>query len=103
MFRPSLAYLNRCFNPKFPATLRKLARTIKCFTADVTGTQGFGGAQVTAGGIATKDVDPHTMMSRLVRGLYLVGEVLDVDGDCGGYNLQWAWASAFAAAKAVCR
>lgn len=83
--------------------LHRLAAAIKHFTLAVVGTQGFGGAQVTAGGIATKDVDPHTMMSRLVRGLYLVGEVLDVDGDCGGYNLQWAWASAFAAAKAVCR
>lgn len=84
-----------------PATLRKLARTIKCFTVDVTGTQGFGGAQVTAGGIALTDVDPRTMMSRRVPQLYLIGEVLDVDGDCGGYNLQWAWASAHAAAKAV--
>ena len=84
-----------------PAVLRKLAHTIKCFTVDVTGTQGFGGAQVTAGGVALADVDPRTMMSRRVAGLYLIGEVLDVDGDCGGYNLHWAWASAHAAAKAV--
>ena len=83
--------------------IHRLANTIKHFTLPVLGTQGFGGAQVTAGGIATRDIDPHTMMSRLVQGLYLVGEVVDVDGDCGGYNLQWAWASAYAAAKAVCR
>ncbi len=82
---------------------RRLAAAIKRFTVNVIGTQGFGGAQVTAGGIDTRDVDPVTMQSRLVRGLYLIGELLDVDGDCGGYNLQWAWASAYAAAQAVSR
>lgn len=82
---------------------RRLAETIKRFTVEVTGTQGFGGAQVTAGGIDTRDVDPLTMESRLIPNLYLVGELLDVDGDCGGYNLQWAWASAYAAAQAVSR
>ena len=86
-----------------PHTLRTLARTVKHFTLPVLGTQGFGGAQVTAGGIATAEVDPHTMMSRRVPNLHLIGEVLDVDGDCGGYNLQWAWASAYVAAKAVTR
>ena len=50
-------------------------------------------AQVTAGGVRTDDFDPFTMESKLVPGLYACGEVLDVDGDCGGYNLQWAWSS----------
>ena len=50
-------------------------------------------AQVTAGGIVTKEFDVATMESRLIPGLYACGEVLDIDGDCGGYNLQWAWAS----------
>ena len=50
-------------------------------------------AQVTAGGMVTAEFDPGTMESRLVPGLYACGEVLDVDGDCGGYNLQWAWSS----------
>lgn len=81
--------------------LRGLADTIKHFTLTVTGTQGFGGAQVTAGGISLAEVDPRTLMSRRVPGLYLIGEMLDVDGDCGGYNLHWAWASAYTAAKAV--
>ncbi len=84
-----------------PNVLRRLVSTIKQFTLPVIGTQGFGGAQVTAGGIALADVDPRTMMSRRTPGLYLIGEVLDVDGDCGGFNLQWAWASAYVAAKAV--
>ena len=85
-----------------PDERERIVYQIKHFTLRVLGTQGFGGAQVTAGGIATKDICPHTMESRLASGVYLVGELTDVDGDCGGYNLQWAWASAYAAAKAVC-
>ena len=59
----------------------------------VAGTQGMDCAQVTAGGLETADFDPATLESRRVPGLYVCGEVLDVDGDCGGYNLHWAWAS----------
>ena len=54
---------------------------------------GMDGAQVTAGGILTSEFRADTMESRLCRGLYAAGEVLDIDGDCGGYNLQWAWSS----------
>ena len=84
-----------------PREEERLVRGIKQFTLPVLGTQGFKSAQVTAGGMDTEEVDPVTMMSRRVPGLYLIGELLDVDGDCGGYNLHWAWASAHAAAKAV--
>ena len=73
--------------------LAALAHTCKCFDLPVTGTCGFDQAQVTAGGLRTDEFDPHTLQSRLVPGLYACGEVLDVDGDCGGYNLQWAWSS----------
>ena len=59
----------------------------------ITGNMGMEGAQVTAGGIVTMEFDPETLQSRIVPGLYAAGEVLDVDGDCGGFNLQWAWAS----------
>lgn len=81
--------------------LRAVCDVIKGFSFAVLGTQGFGGAQVTAGGIATDEVDPLTMESKRVKGLYLLGEMLDIDGDCGGFNLQWAWASAHAAAMAA--
>ena len=74
---------------------------IKDWTLTVTGTQGFGGAQVTAGGIDTADFDPYTMESKKHPGLFAAGEVLDVDGDCGGFNLHFAWASACAAASAM--
>ncbi len=81
--------------------LHRIAQGITGWRIPVRGTQGMGGAQVTAGGIATAEFDPHTLESRRVPGLYAAGEVLDIDGDCGGYNLQWAWASAHAAAAAM--
>ncbi len=65
----------------------------KGFTVSLTEPLGMDAAQVTAGGIVTSEFDPTTMESKLVPGLYACGEVLDVDGDCGGYNLQWAWSS----------
>lgn len=73
--------------------LARTAETVKGFSLVCSGTQGFDSAQVTAGGMVTADFDPHTMQSRLRPGLYACGEVLDVDGDCGGFNLQWAWSS----------
>ena len=66
---------------------------VKSFEAVLTETMGMDAAQVTAGGILTAEFDDTTMESRLVPGLYACGEVLDIDGDCGGYNLQWAWSS----------
>ena len=73
--------------------LRRIAAQATGFTLPITGTCGFDQAQVTAGGLQTGEFDPRTMQSRLVPGLYACGEVLDVDGDCGGFNLQWAWSS----------
>ena len=80
---------------------QRLAQAIGALTLPVTGTQGFAQAQVTAGGIRTSEVDPATMQSRLFDGLYLSGELLDVDGPCGGYNLHFAFASALTAARAI--
>ena len=73
--------------------LEALTRACGDFCLPVTGTEGFDSAQVTAGGLRSSDFDPRTLESRLVPGLFACGELLDVDGDCGGYNLQWAWAS----------
>jgi len=66
---------------------------IKNFTLKVTGTLGFDYAQVTKGGIPLREVNP-SLESKKVKGLYFAGEILDVDGECGGYNLQWAYSSA---------
>lgn len=81
--------------------LARIVRTIKNWKLPVTGTQGFGGAQVTAGGIAATEIDPSTFAVRRLPGIYAAGEVLDVDGNCGGFNLQFAWSSAFVAAQAI--
>ena len=66
---------------------------MKALEVSLTEPMGMDSAQVTAGGIVTSEFDEKTMESRLVPGLYACGEVLDIDGDCGGYNLQWAWSS----------
>ena len=79
----------------------QIVQVIRGWEIPVTGTQGFGGAQVTAGGMDPSAFDPATLMHKRYRGLYAAGEVLDVDGDCGGYNLQFAWSSAYVAAKAI--
>ena len=73
--------------------LRRVLAACRAFTLEVRGTAGFDAAQVTAGGASTAQFDPETLQSRLVPALFACGEVLDVDGDCGGYNLQWAWSS----------
>ena len=83
------------------AQLSALASASKALRLDVTGVSGFESAQVTAGGISTAEFDPKTMESRLVSGLFACGEVLDIDGDCGGFNLQWAWASGLLAGGSV--
>ena len=73
--------------------LRQAAHGAKALSVHLTEPMGMDSAQVTAGGILTSEFDETTMESRLVPGLYACGEVLDIDGDCGGYNLQWAWSS----------
>lgn len=66
-------------------------------------TKGWQSAQVTAGGVDTGEIDPNTMESRLVKGLYFAGEIIDIDGMCGGFNLQWAWSSGFTAGQNAAR
>ena len=83
-----------------PGALAQLARAIADFPVSVTGTRGFDAAQVTAGGAATGSFDPRTLQSRLCPGLYAAGEVLDVDGACGGFNLMFAVASGLVAGGA---
>lgn len=79
------------------AEIESLARLLINWDFKVRGSKDFKFAQVTVGGIDTKDVDNISLESKLVEGLYFAGEVLDVDGDCGGFNLQWAWSSGYVA------
>ena len=79
--------------------LHALSSAMRSMRFPVTGSAGFDAAQVTAGGLRTAEFDPETLQSRIVPGLYACGELLDVDGDCGGFNLQWAWASGLRAGE----
>lgn len=80
---------------------RRLIDLLKQWKFKCIGTNGFNQAQVTIGGVNTKEVDPITLESKLVPNLYFCGEILDVDGDCGGFNLQWAWSSGYCVAKNI--
>lgn len=80
---------------------RRIAKALVEWPLPVTGTRGYNFAEATAGGVALDDVDPGSMESRLRPGLYFVGEVLDVDGRIGGFNFQWAWSTAFVAARGL--
>lgn len=109
--RPAEEFLNGVFNQKLarillkeagilkecmvknisPVQIKKLVSVIKGLKTEILSANSFDQAQVCSGGIDTREVDPDTMESKLIKGLYLAGEILDVDGICGGYNLQWAW------------
>ena len=84
---------NRAISELSESDLEQAVRVVKSFDVPLTEPMGMDCAQVTAGGITTGEFNEQTMESRLVPGLYACGEVLDIDGDCGGYNLQWAWSS----------
>jgi len=81
--------------------LERTAALLKSFRFTVTGTAPYNEAVITQGGVSVKDIDPRTMESRIVPGLYFIGEVLDVDALTGGYNLQIAWSTAYAAVSAI--
>lgn len=81
--------------------LRRIAEKIQEMRIKPSGTEGFGKAEVTAGGVSTDELSSKTMETRRVPGLYFIGEVVDVTGHLGGYNFQWAWASAYAAGQCI--
>jgi predicted Rossmann fold flavoprotein len=83
------------------ASLAAMERQLHAWQVTPAGTEGYGKAEVTAGGVDTAELDAKTMQSRKVPGLYFIGEVVDVTGWLGGYNFQWAWASGVSAGLAV--
>lgn len=113
MFNKALAIqlLKSCGVEKFntdagilnDSMLKKLASNIKGWKFKISGTNSWDASQVTAGGIITDDFNPSTMESKLVKGLYAAGEILDIDGDCGGFNLQWAWSSGAVAGESCAK
>jgi predicted flavoprotein YhiN len=79
------------------AKLFKLIDLLYDLRFKVTDSLGFADSQVTAGGVSIDEINSKTLESKLVEGLYFTGEVLDIDGRCGGFNLQWAWSSGYLA------
>ncbi len=82
---------------------RRLVHALTEWLLPVTDTRGYNYAEVTSGGVPITEIDPATMESRVCPGLFLVGEILDVDGRIGGFNFQWAWSSGWLAGRAVSR
>ena len=78
-----------------------LARNIVSFRLNIIGTNSYDKAQVCSGGVPLNELNTHSMESKKVKGLYITGEILDVDGDCGGYNLEWAWITGMIAGRNV--
>lgn len=81
----------------------RIAEILTDWRFNIRGTKSWPSAQVTAGGINTREIDENTMESFLIKGLYFAGEIMDVDGMCGGYNLQWAWSSGFIAGRSAAK
>ena len=82
---------------------RRLVHALTAMPLRIRGSRGYQYAEVTAGGVSLDEVNAATLESRLCPGLYLVGEILDVDGRLGGFNFQWAWSSGFVAGNAAAR
>ena len=107
--RVAMMLLKKCGIDKFGISSNVLtnemiidiANTAKKWKFDITGTNMWDNAQVTGGGICLDEINADTMESKLVEGLFFSGEILDVDGDCGGFNLQWAWSSGSIAGMAA--
>lgn len=95
------APLSRAVSSLDDAEIKKIAQIIKCRKFKIDGTMSWNNAQVTKGGVRTNEFYADTMQSKLINGIFAAGEILDIDGDCGGYNLQWAWSSGFTAGKSA--
>jgi hypothetical protein len=79
--------------------LEKIITILTDWRFKVRGTKSWPSAQVTAGGVDSREINPDTMESKIIKGLYFTGEIIDIDGLCGGFNLQWAWSSGFIAGQ----
>lgn len=90
---------NTIVNKLTSEQINRLVASLTAYTVDITATRGWNEAEFTAGGIDTKEVMESTLESKLINNLYFCGEILDVDGDVGGFNLSWAWSSGFVAGK----
>ncbi|SCL89723.1 NAD(P)/FAD-dependent oxidoreductase [Sporanaerobacter sp. PP17-6a] len=79
--------------------LEKIVNILTNWEMKIIGSKSFPSCQITAGGVSTDEINSKTLESKIVKGLYFSGELIDIDGDCGGFNLQWAWASGYIAGE----
>ncbi len=93
--------LSRSVSELTDSDIRRIARTIKSWQFPVNGSASWNNAQVTCGGVRLSEIDGMTMQSRLNKGLFAVGEMLNADGKCGGFNLQWAWSTGILAGRSA--
>lgn len=94
----------KCPAPNLAETDRKkITKILTDWRFKVKGTKSWPSAQVTAGGVDTKEINPDSMESKRVKNLFFAGEIIDIDGQCGGFNLQWAWSSGFVAGRNAAR
>ena len=98
---PNCAFANKAINQFSHSDLNSIAEQFHCWRFKPNGTEGYRTAEVTLGGVDCNEISSKTMQANKHEGLYFIGEVLDVTGHLGGYNFQWAWASATAAGKYV--
>lgn len=89
--------VNRTCSEVSNKEIEQITKLLKCWQFRVIGSQSWMHSQVTAGGVSSKDICPNTLESKIVPNIYFAGELLDIDGDCGGFNLQWAWSSGYVA------
>lgn len=92
---------NKQWNEISAKDKEKIAESLVELKVNIIGTNSFDKSQVCSGGISLKEIDINTMESKLVNGLYIIGELLDCDGDCGGYNLTWAWITGIIAGEEI--
>ncbi len=93
--------IGRSYSSITTVELKKVIKLLVAYPWFLTATRGWNEAEFTAGGVDCLEIDPKTLESKKISGLYFAGEVMDIDGDIGGYNLSWAWSSGFVVGKAV--
>ena len=92
-------------SPSFKLTdkdIKSLSKNLKDLSFFITKTKSWKNSQVTFGGIKTEEINGKTMESKIIKNLFFAGEIIDISGDCGGYNLQWAWSSGYIAGRSTC-
>ena len=94
-------FANKPLNQLTNSEIDKIGCTLNGWQVSFNETEGYGRAEVTLGGVSTVELSSKTMEAKKVKGLYFIGEVVDVTGWLGGYNFQWAWASGYAAGNAL--